>query len=662
MTLFLTSLVVMLLYGLSAYGWGQSTTRFFYGDALGWVFTTVLGVAIWIFVGGVLNLLHLVNAYTLFAITGFGLGVSAASLYSAWRDRRNTIVMRARSLPIGTPWIRYLKLVPFVIVLVILAFLVIALMPTYAFNFHDDMHTYMMRPVRMLQTGTVGGNPFDVLGLDSLGAQAFLHAFVVAYFHPAFLNGMDAIFCFTLGGLLLLEMGRRMGAGWGIATLALLAFIVIHPQSVNISALYSGILMALGMVYASLLMIEPRDADSTKPLARRTIPPALFTAALLALKTTFVFFTVVYWVLFFSTLLVMGSDRRRILKIGAFLVLAGVALIAPWVALHAPNYLSALALDLAAPGTPPSTSLSFGGDIADLFSNKKLFWGGNLRDYLVIALLLVAAFGIVLWSLWRNRGGAPRAELVAALAVAGAAPATYLLNGYFFDFKTGVRYSAPILIVGLSVTAILLARLVPTVSIMQRNIFRAAIAIALATVLVLFSGSFLDRLKLARDGRTLVSFPMDMNYYHYMADALGELAQRWASKAQLETEEGATILAWISVPFQLDFPRNRIFVVSEPGLANPWLHLPIGADSDVLRAYLRTYGIRYVFLEYGGYGVKTDSDLEAYVHYPAYRKIGEANLYFRKTLLELAKNSRVVGRDRRSVLYEITDDGSVNRP
>ena len=103
-------------------------------------------------------------------------------------------------------------------------------------------------------------------------------------------------------------------------------------------------------------------------------------------------------------------------------------------------------------------------------------------------------------------------------------------------------------------------------------------------------------------------------------------------------------------------------MVSEPGLANPWLHLPIGADSDVLRAYLRTYGIRYVFLEYGGYGVKTDSDLEAYVHYPAYRKIGEANLYFRKTLLELAKNSRVVGRDRRSVLYEITDDGSVNRP
>jgi len=34
----------------------------------------------------------------------------------------------------------------------------------------------------MLQTGTIGGNNFDILGTDSLGGQSFLQAFILAVF------------------------------------------------------------------------------------------------------------------------------------------------------------------------------------------------------------------------------------------------------------------------------------------------------------------------------------------------------------------------------------------------------------------------------------------------------------------------------------------------
>jgi len=80
----------------------------------------------------------------------------------------------------------------------------------------------------------------------------------------------------------------------------------------------------------------------------------------------------------------------------------------------------------------------------------------------------------------------------------------------------------------------------------------------------------------------------------------------------------------------------------------------------VLREYLRSRGVRYVFLEYGGPGIKPDSDFMSFTNspFPLYREIGKANLYLRHGLLALANESAIIQRTPGMVLYEITDSSN----
>ena len=55
-------------------------------------------------------------------------------------------------------------------------------LPPSIYNFHDDYQKYFAYPVRMVETGTVFGSPLSAMGLQTLGAQAFLDGFVVGVF------------------------------------------------------------------------------------------------------------------------------------------------------------------------------------------------------------------------------------------------------------------------------------------------------------------------------------------------------------------------------------------------------------------------------------------------------------------------------------------------
>ena len=655
---FLASVGVMLMYGLSALGWGLMTQHFLGGGKTpGWAYTTALGLAVLIFIGGILNIVGVVSTQMLDVLTGLGLTASIGFMIAALKRRGKFAALAPSADAAGVPS-RNLQWLLCAIVLMPCAFLVASVMPTLAFNPYDDLHTYFTRPVWMLQTGTIRGNAFDVLGLDSLGAQAFIDAPVMAHFGPAFVNGVDGIFCFVLSGFLLIELARRLEIGGVTSLLALLAFITIHPQIVNISAVYSGTLMALSVVYASILLLEPDPAGLRQFGLGQTMQPALFTAALLALKTTFALFVAAYWVLFFAVLIVTGGQRKLSLTTAFLILLASMAMVAPWAALWVPNYLSALKQTFTI-GGQAGMSLPGDGSIADLFS-KQAIWAGSLFDYDVLAILLACACGLALWVLFRRPDTRSCMALIPAAALAGCSVGTFLVLGKMFEAETAVRYSAPTLIAALPTTAILLLATARSPHRALHKALPATIAAALVAVLVVFSGAFWQRARAAAYGHTLVSFPIAEAYYGYMAGALGAPARDWISGVQMATAEGATILAWTSVPFHLDFRRNRILVVSEPGLINPWLNLPTGAEPGVLREYLSSIGVRYVFLEYGGPGVKPDGEFMSYANapIPLYGKIGRANLNFRHGLLALADESRMIQSAPGMVLYDITDSSN----
>ena len=121
----------------------------------------------------------------------------------------------------------------------------LAVLPAGVFNPWDDFQFSITRPVRMLQVGTLGHDPFDPLGLESLGPQAFLHAFTLLALGPSFLNAFDAVLCAVLSLGLIAGLGKRLDTHPAVCVAALLAFILLHPQQVSLGALYSIAMFSL---------------------------------------------------------------------------------------------------------------------------------------------------------------------------------------------------------------------------------------------------------------------------------------------------------------------------------------------------------------------------------------------------------------------------------
>jgi len=98
----------------------------------------------------------------------------------------------------------------------------VLLLPSEVFNHGDDFHTYTPRVMRMLQTGSLGGDAFGHFGLDSLGSQSFFHGFFMSGDSIKLLNGFNAVTCFALCLLLVGELSLRWRLPWWFGASAVL--------------------------------------------------------------------------------------------------------------------------------------------------------------------------------------------------------------------------------------------------------------------------------------------------------------------------------------------------------------------------------------------------------------------------------------------------------
>ena len=67
---------------------------------------------------------------------------------------------------------------------------------------------------------------------------------------------------------------------------------------------------------------------------------------------------------------------------------------------------------------------------------------------------------------------------------------------------------------------------------------------------------------------------------------------------QASIPAGEPMLAYLDVPFWLDFQRNPIYVVDHPAMVSPPPGMPSFKGAHALDQYLREQGIRYVLFSY----------------------------------------------------------------
>lgn len=649
----------VLLYMASFYGWGRLVNRWSGGNRLaGWAFPAALGIAFLIAVGGILNSVGFARPIVLLSLylTGLGLAIffACGSVHDYWKNKPPGRQSEEASKPF---WYTPAYLVYFALILSVFIFLVMVLMPARSFNFHDDFHVYLMWPLRMLQTGSLGGNYFDHIGLSSLGGQSFMHGMALTFGKISEINSFDAIICLILTLALLKELGELIGTNPVFIIVAGLLAIFINPHYANITSLYSGSLMLLGMVYASVLLMKSYGSSTTTGLTLKVMPCSLFYAALLTMKATYVFVPPLFWGAAFLGSLLVVKEKKQVLVANFAGALATIFLLTPWISLYWDRYLRKIGYILnhiSYPQETTTTSEVMGDLVATLLSNNVLFYGNTYRDYLHIVMLLFMASAVTGWSMWktRNRQGQATMLLVPFLAIFLSAIISFGLQYIFGPARLVVRYSCPILIGAAPVTVLMAGWLwkqgrcrLPGCAVQKKVAITFSIILLLAQLglIMVFRQTFELRVQRAYNHETLLQFPLaeDTPYKLYNDYALSEQAKTRMMTIQKMVPPGETIFAWVAMPFHLDFARNPLQTTNDTGMAYNLLVMPLAEGTGAMEKFFNQFGIRYIIWDYNSYGVKRLQEL------------GSLQLNFIGFLEEIIVGSKVIFNDGQIILMDI---------
>ena len=320
------SAVVLLLASWMLWGVGRFTLRRC-GRSASFPVCMGVGLAVLIFAGGILNCAHVARAPALWALA---VAMAVVSFLEARHFKFEPIQGRAA-------WIELVAAGLVIAGVTLFAFH--TQLPPRVFNCDDDFQRYFSHPVSMLATGTVLGSPLGGMGSTTLGAQAFLHGFVLSVLPIGYINGVDAVFGLMLLMLICAAAGWRRYPRFPGAVLGPIMVAMINPRYVNVSSLYLG----AGLMATAVMLVVDEEEESG--------PPALILgvvyASLVALKSTFVFFPVLHAPL--AALMLASRSRpwketrnRPQMEVIRWLVLvtlwAGLG-VTPWIATHLPNYL-----------------------------------------------------------------------------------------------------------------------------------------------------------------------------------------------------------------------------------------------------------------------------------------------------------------------------------
>ncbi len=546
-----TILLLALALLLCAGGWGWGAARLLQRPNGGPVRgpAPALGLAVLLVLCAVLNLVHGLRPAAYAAILIAGLGLCGGACWSVWRDHGRAVRAPAR-------------------LAAFCAIGAVAALPTLtrfvhlrSFNPHDDAYAYLVSTKRVLDTGTLGTDPFSYrTRVAGAGALSTVQAPAVALFGWPAVRVVDE----GLGSLLLVcglaWLLERRRAPWPVALAILVGIFALPvPQIVNTTSHYLTYALFVG------LFAWATERDNTPPV--RAVCTGLLLAALVALKNTALPVALLFVAL--MTLEHHGRQWRRLVQEGLITLAAAAAPLAVW---YAPRLSQRVESTVLRYGSGPDEA-SWGYIWFYVSTEKNLV---TLR--LAGALLLMALVGL---ALVRRTSQAPAARAIVASTSIGCVALTWLTGGAMV-----ARYNGPFVILACIGIAVTVGSRVP----LPRGLQTLAVITLLAS-LALCRSTFLPWTyprDLARAIASLRSAPAP-----YQPDD-----QEALRSAQAALPAGASALVRVSSPYLLDFARNRLYVVDVPNGASPSPGMQHCPDIECVSTYLQAQGIPYVMYAY----------------------------------------------------------------
>ena len=546
------------------YGWGRLLP--FMKDQSEVSTTVVIGLGLVLFIGGILNSLHLANEVAIKIVFFVGLASLLARLfpvrYKPKESLRRFFANRSHA---------FLTLSVVGLIALISA---VALVPE-AYNFHDDYQKYFVYPVKMLSTGSANGSSLSAIGRETFGGQAFFQAFFVSWLGLKAINIFDSVFCLVIVALLLIEQGRKYGAPlFGLLVAGLL--VLIHPQYVNVSSLYSAVLF---MATAAILMAKLTDHvyRTLSSFYVTIFALSLCFAALVALKASYGIFPAFYFFFAMSLTWILREKSRNLTIVTLTTPLLSVVFALPWMI----PTLVRIFLD-----NTTNTPLEFTIDnstqsIVNWFSTDSLFYGATLMHYTGLVVLGILSI-IVFWYQFRReiRSGLDQnvGYAISGCAALLAGIAAFILiiqfvSPVYFDLGTAIRYAIPFLIGSIPAGLLLVYISISTI----HHKARLALAILVTISGASFAQPTVQRITQGVTCGSQLSFkPLacNPNYIDYNKEVLDGDRRQLTLQWQQQIPKGAAFMAWINTPFYLDFKRNMVLEIDIAGLDNPWASFP----------------------------------------------------------------------------------------
>ncbi|MBI5771650.1 MAG: hypothetical protein HZA93_28015 [Verrucomicrobia bacterium] len=527
-------------------GWGRVAASFTGAALSPWPLRLAVGIATVIFVGGCLNAFRVAVPLAIDLIVVAGVVLALAGV---WRERSKAMPKRSWSAA-GKG------------MAVVVAGLVVALFltPQQTFNWQDDFERYFSYPVRMLATGTLGGNPLGYIGVDTLGGQAFLQALVVRYLPLEYLGSAETAVALLL--CLLLAVDGTAGWRGAVVTVAAQAtLLVIDPQIANVSSVFTTAVLVMAACFLGRTLFEPTVGRWSLLL------PGLVYAGLIALKTINVIFVAGHLGALVIVGLVNGRSARELVgKIAGIAGWTGFALL-PWWVVHAPTYLAAIGVRHEVPAADVVRE-PFG-----LFSLTSSVYGVPPILFTVVALGGLAVVSAWQIGVWRKRESAEPAVL-AGIAAGGAALVAYVglvavLAPLIFGQVASIRYCSPMLIGAVPAMVVLLGAVETRGPMRHHGAMAGALAL---TALVAFLPSAKRRWEQIVGRGSLLVFAdlAGSDYYAAYNDwVLRGKVRQFHETMQALVPAGEPIVVWTTAPFWLNFARNPIYNTSQHGLGLP---------------------------------------------------------------------------------------------
>lgn len=558
-------------------GWGGVARKGLGVAALGAGTEMVLGIALFAWLGGWLNLFGVAFGRPIDMLLLLGLACLVWNLWRA-REHRRTIKLL---------FLEALSEPAYYLILLASLFSFICLSPTTIFNAHDDFGGYLMRIQRMLQTGSLAGDAFNSPGLDALGTQSFLQAFFVAHFGDAYAGLFDWVIAASVVWFILVEVGRALGNSRLARLVAVVTGLAINPYVVNISANYSEAALILAMV--SLAVRRLSLPAETGGQGRLLVGMAMLASMMIAFKAS---------LLLFDAIILIGVIAMRwqsamawpdkLSRLGGTLLWCGLTLL-PWLGLYWPLYRDTGALMMSHQAPPLTTGLLSVNHVFDMWTNYLQVNPAPHRERSLITTCTCSIFMIILVYFVRGRGGKDKNTSQPMLWVI-----SLFCFSAIFDFAlepvltpgSSIRYFLPVIIA-----------LIPVCLLFMHSAFsigrgwRYFATLSALMVIMAHADTLYARIKTMADFHTPFIWSASDLGVEWDGVSFRPETQKQLRDLQHLFPAGTKMLVYVYNPFLLDFKSFPTWTIAANSLDRPWIPDLTGASEYRVLEFVKRQGI-----------------------------------------------------------------------